>query len=268
MSRKAIFTLLALTGVLLAACSPRPTNQTGGAQLPNPASVYCEENGGKLEIRTAADGSQSGACVFPDGTECDEWAYFRGECKPGEAPAGPTAAPNERGSSQPTGGVFAGDGCRVYSNSELGYTFHYPADAEIIDNDDPSKSISIVGPLVGGEHWPQITIAHPTDNADYRPPEPVDMRQWLTDHYLLADQQLPDVQIAGTTAIHVRHDRSPQSYAYDRYYFAHSGQLYVVMISHAGDKEDWTLYDHFLQSFKFDEPSEDCPCKAKTPMAP
>ena len=50
--------------------------------MPNPASVYCEQNGNKLEIRTAADGSQSGVCVFPDGSTCDEWAYFRGECGP------------------------------------------------------------------------------------------------------------------------------------------------------------------------------------------
>jgi putative hemolysin len=50
--------------------------------LPNPASVYCKENGGELEIVTAADGSQSGRCVFPDGSACDEWAYFRGECGP------------------------------------------------------------------------------------------------------------------------------------------------------------------------------------------
>ena len=50
------------------------------ADMPNPASLYCEQNGNKLEIRTAADGSQSGVCIFPDGTTCDEWAYFRGEC--------------------------------------------------------------------------------------------------------------------------------------------------------------------------------------------
>jgi len=48
--------------------------------MPNPASVYCTQKGNKLEIRTAADGSQSGICVFPDGSTCDEWAYFRGEC--------------------------------------------------------------------------------------------------------------------------------------------------------------------------------------------
>lgn len=50
------------------------------AGVPNPASVYCEQNGNKLEIVTAADGSQSGICVFPDGSTCDEWAYYRGEC--------------------------------------------------------------------------------------------------------------------------------------------------------------------------------------------
>jgi uncharacterized protein len=48
--------------------------------IPNPASVYCKQQGNKLEIRTAANGSQNGVCIFPDGSTCDEWAYFRGEC--------------------------------------------------------------------------------------------------------------------------------------------------------------------------------------------
>jgi hypothetical protein len=52
------------------------------ANMPNPASAYCVEQGYTSEIRTAADGSQSGACIFPDGSECDEWAYFRNECGP------------------------------------------------------------------------------------------------------------------------------------------------------------------------------------------
>ncbi|MEW5803922.1 MAG: DUF333 domain-containing protein [bacterium] len=56
--------------------------QSGNAGLPNPAAVYCKENGGTYEIRTAADGSQSGVCIFSDGTECDGWAYYRGECEP------------------------------------------------------------------------------------------------------------------------------------------------------------------------------------------
>ena len=52
--------------------------------IPNPASVYCKEQGNKHEIRMAADSSQNGICIFPDGSTCDEWAYFRGEC--GQAP--------------------------------------------------------------------------------------------------------------------------------------------------------------------------------------
>ena len=57
------------------------------AGLPNPASVYCVESGGELEIRTDPSGGQVGICVFPDGTECEEWALYRGECWPGQAGA-------------------------------------------------------------------------------------------------------------------------------------------------------------------------------------
>ena len=63
----------------------KPASQPAvGTGLANPASVYCEEQGGKVDIRTATDGSQSGFCIFPDGSECDEWAYFQGQCKPGQ----------------------------------------------------------------------------------------------------------------------------------------------------------------------------------------
>ena len=51
--------------------------------LANPASVYCQEQGGKSQIITAEDGSQSGDCVFSDGSKCDEWAFFRHECRKG-----------------------------------------------------------------------------------------------------------------------------------------------------------------------------------------
>jgi putative hemolysin len=77
--------------LVLSACTtpqsqptPAPVStDSSQADMPNPASVFCEQQGGKLEIRSAADGSQSGVCIFPDGSECDEWAYFRGECAPG-----------------------------------------------------------------------------------------------------------------------------------------------------------------------------------------
>jgi putative hemolysin len=58
-------------------------DQTGDAGLANPASVYCEEQGGTLQTRTDENGGSYGVCVFDDGSECEEWAFFRGECSPG-----------------------------------------------------------------------------------------------------------------------------------------------------------------------------------------
>jgi putative hemolysin len=63
--------------------------------LPNPASVYCQQQGGKTDIRKTAAG-EVGYCVFPDKSECEEWAFFRGECKPGK-PATPAAATSPTG---------------------------------------------------------------------------------------------------------------------------------------------------------------------------
>ncbi len=72
---------------LLVSCERRRVTPTAEAGIPNPASVYCEEHGGKLEIRTASDDGQAGICAFPDGSQCDEWAYFRGECAPANSAA-------------------------------------------------------------------------------------------------------------------------------------------------------------------------------------
>jgi putative hemolysin len=104
--------IFALTVILMAltACSalqvqvPQPA-ATGipPANMPNPASVYCEQQGNKLEIRTAADGSQNGVCVFPDGSTCDEWAYFRGECGPA-AQESPTPAMTIESTTEASGG--------------------------------------------------------------------------------------------------------------------------------------------------------------------
>jgi putative hemolysin len=218
--------------------------------LPNPASVYCEEQGNKLEIRTAADGSQSGACIFPDGSECDEWAYYRGEC--GSTSMEPTSVSPEVDSY----------GWKIYRNEALGYSFHYPAEAQLGIDDNPLASLSISGPGMGDEFW---GISHPADREEYRPPEDADLLQWLTDHYLVGEKRMPDEQIAGTTAIHYRHDRSPQAYADDRYYFARSGQLYVVLIGHGSETEDWELNNRFLQSIQFEGASSTQPSPTAIP---
>ena len=107
-----LFTILLM---ILAACTapqtqaaPEPaatnTPQTG---MPNPASVYCAQNGNKLEIRTAADGSQNGICIFPDGSTCDEWAYYRRECGPAEPKSSiPTMTVEATTEEQASGGYI------------------------------------------------------------------------------------------------------------------------------------------------------------------
>ena len=77
--------------------------------MPNPASVYCTQNGNKLEIQTASDGSQNGICVFPDGSTCDEWAYYRGECGPA-AQKKPTPAMTVESTTEASGDGPGGNG--------------------------------------------------------------------------------------------------------------------------------------------------------------
>jgi hypothetical protein len=50
--------------------------------IANPASVKCVNDGGQNKIINGPLG-QSGLCLFPDGSVCDEWAYYRGECSRG-----------------------------------------------------------------------------------------------------------------------------------------------------------------------------------------
>jgi putative hemolysin len=80
----------------LGACAPgliEPTAEPGEpANMPNPASVYCEQQGGRVEMRTDANGTY-GICRFDDGSECEEWAYYRGECTPNRASGDPVQIP-------------------------------------------------------------------------------------------------------------------------------------------------------------------------------
>ena len=68
-------------------------------QIANPATDYCIKNGGDIEFRITSEG-EMGYCVFEDGSACEEWAYYRGECEPkGEDPEGDdcgTVSPGSR----------------------------------------------------------------------------------------------------------------------------------------------------------------------------
>ena len=47
--------------------------------MPDPSAVYCKFLGYKLEVRKDVKG-EYGVCIFPDGSECDSWHFYRGQC--------------------------------------------------------------------------------------------------------------------------------------------------------------------------------------------
>ena len=59
---------------LLCGCSSKQPAQA--ASIANPASEHCVKKGGRLEIRTEADG-QRGYCHLPGGRVVEEWTLFR-----------------------------------------------------------------------------------------------------------------------------------------------------------------------------------------------
>ncbi|EXR04525.1 peptidase inhibitor I78 family protein [Acinetobacter baumannii 1262761-97] len=74
--KKIIFLGLALVS-LTAFLSVQHKNSTPPKICsPNPASQYCVEQGGKLEIRNEANG-QVGYCHLPNGQVVEEWKLFR-----------------------------------------------------------------------------------------------------------------------------------------------------------------------------------------------
>lgn len=89
-------------------------------QMVNPASVNCEQKGGRVDIRTGADGGQVGYCVFSDGSECEEWNFLRGEC---------TLTP-------PT------NGWQTYNNDKYGYQISYPIGTLVKEAPKDSFSLS------------------------------------------------------------------------------------------------------------------------------
>ncbi len=78
MKLRFILMVIVLLSLILSACTKEEIVENP-VQIANPASVFCEENGGTLDIRETSEG-QVGMCVLPTGEECEEWAYFRGEC--------------------------------------------------------------------------------------------------------------------------------------------------------------------------------------------
>jgi putative hemolysin len=84
--KKLLLVAMVVGAVFLASCgaAPTPTPEEelfeSPLELANPASKYCVDLGYRLEMREESGGT-AGYCVFPDGSECEEWALYRGECE-------------------------------------------------------------------------------------------------------------------------------------------------------------------------------------------
>lgn len=149
-----------------AAPAPAPTSDSGGASIPNPAAAYCQEQGYRYEIRTAADGGQQGFCIFPDGSECDEWAFYRGECKP--ASAEPTAAPEAAPEGQAVEG-WAGTVLKQEPGDQIGPYFQREDGQRFsIGSSDPALREQIAGLRGSGTKikvWGKLFTGVPADQA-------------------------------------------------------------------------------------------------------
>jgi putative hemolysin len=71
--------LIASAALWLASCG----GAFAQAQVANPASQRCIQEGGTLQIEQRPDGGQFGVCAFTDNRLCEEWAMFRVECPVG-----------------------------------------------------------------------------------------------------------------------------------------------------------------------------------------
>lgn len=78
-NRLSLFFLSAMT---LAACAseseggavdPLAEDERGSVGGGTPAAEYCEQLGYTFDLATSA-------CVFPDGTSCEAWSFYRAQC--------------------------------------------------------------------------------------------------------------------------------------------------------------------------------------------
>jgi len=63
-------------------------NSVGPISPANPASAWCIEQGGQLDIFTEGTG-QVGYCNLPDGTRISEWDYFRSQTSSADSSSRP-----------------------------------------------------------------------------------------------------------------------------------------------------------------------------------
>lgn len=81
--RGSLTILTAVSLVMMFACGaddtePETTTPDTSTGIANPASIFCVERGGTLEI-VDESGGEVGYCNLPDGTRIEEWEYYRSQ---------------------------------------------------------------------------------------------------------------------------------------------------------------------------------------------
>lgn len=74
---------LTLFTALLSQQSVAQNPGAGSIGLANPASEHCVRLGGMLQMERTPAGER-GMCILPSGARCEEWALFRGQCRPND----------------------------------------------------------------------------------------------------------------------------------------------------------------------------------------
>ncbi|PKH21266.1 hemolysin [Enterobacterales bacterium CwR94] len=70
---------IALPVLMISACQSQPKSDAPpppNVGMANPASVYCQQKGGKL-IPVIDQQGERGDCLLPSGERLDEWTLFR-----------------------------------------------------------------------------------------------------------------------------------------------------------------------------------------------
>jgi putative hemolysin len=63
--------------------APPATPPQDHQSMGNPASLYCTSLGYESVVKKDANGSETGVCRMPNGTEVDEWELYRSTHPPG-----------------------------------------------------------------------------------------------------------------------------------------------------------------------------------------
>lgn len=280
--------LLVLGFTLIASgCGTATTEPSTG--LANPASVYCEEQGYRLEMRADPDGGTYGVCIFLDGSECEEWAFYRGDCQPppaAEVPVQPTEdvppteppaeeQPTEVPAPTPTDIVVqtpeqVDEGNSLSKDSSLA-TVPQPASSSGTESwqsyENGTFAYTLLYPadatLLESPQGTGVQITGPLvdnerwpimeithfDSDFYHPPAGTDVAQWVADFILAYDEIDTAAVIAGLPAVHLTTNATEQAYGFDEYYVIKGEQLFRINIIHAAGQEDWNVYNAFLESF-------------------